>query len=108
MGLPGYWFRTTVRRRWRGYLGVVLLLGITGGLSLFAFAGARRTQSSYPRFGRSVHASTMAVDTGPSDPTLLARIAHFPQVERSQTYVAFAVATLVHGKPDFGQDFEAL
>jgi hypothetical protein len=108
MGLPGYWFRTTLPRRWRGYLGVVLLLGITGGLSLFALAGARRTQSSYPRFARAVHASTMAVDTGPYDPALLARIGHFPQVERAQTYVAFAVTRLVNNKPDFAQDFESL
>lgn len=97
-----------MRRRWHGYLGLVLLLGITGGLSLFALAGARRTQSSYPRYLESVNASTMAVDTGQYEQETLDTIAAFPQVAQSQTYVAPLVAHLSHGKPIFREDFEAL
>lgn len=108
MALARYWFRSTLRVRWRGYIGVALLLGVMGGLSLFALAGARRTQSSYPRFLRSVHASTMAVDTGQYDATTSARIAQLPHVVQSQLYVAPAVAVLQHDRPDFSQDFEAL
>ncbi len=103
-----YWFRSTFRSRWRGYLGIVVLLGITGGLSLFAFAGARRTQSAYPRFLRAAHASTMAVDTGQYDPKNVATISSFPEVKRSSVYVAPPVAHIVRGKPAFSENFEAL
>ena len=34
MALARYWFVSTLRRRWHGYVGLGLLLGITGGLSL--------------------------------------------------------------------------
>ena len=108
MALPLYWFRATLRRRRLGYVGLVVLLGITGGLSLFALAGARRTQSSYPRFLKAANASTMAVDTGQYDQETLDTIAAFPQVARSQTYVAPLVAHLANGKPIFREDFEAL
>jgi len=107
--LSRYWFATTFRRKWRGYLGTVVLLGIMGGLSLFALAGARRTQSAYPRYLRSVHASTMAVDTGQYDQSTLDVIAGFPEVQKSQTYVAPIVAHLsASGKPIFRENFEGL
>ena len=106
--LPRFWFRTTFRHRWRAYVGLVLLLGITGGLSLFALAGARRTQSTYHRYLKAVNASTMAVDTGQYDQSTLETIAAFPEVRKSQTYVAPLVAHLDHGKPIFQENFEAL
>ena len=108
MALARYWFRSTLRVRWRGYVGVAVLLGVMGGLSLFALAGARRTQSAYPRFMRSVDASTMAVDTGQYSAATTARVAAFPHVVQSQVYVAPVVAVLEHDQPDFSQDFEAL
>ncbi len=58
----------------------MLLLGITGGLSFFALAGARRTQSAYPRFLRD----GARVDDGgrhrPVRPATVETIASFPQV----------------------------
>ena len=48
--VAGYRFRATFARRWGGYLTVVLLVGLLGGLAMGAVAGARRTQSSYPAF----------------------------------------------------------
>ena len=106
--LPRFWFRTTYRHRWRAYVGLVLLLGITGGISLFALAGARRTQSTYHRYLKAVHASTMAVDTGQYNRSTLDTIATFPEVRQSQTYVAPLVAHLAGGTPIFEEDFEAL
>lgn len=108
VAFSSYWYRATFRNRWRGYLGVVLLLGITGGLSLFALAGARRTQSAYPRFLRDGHASTMAVDTGEYDAKTVATISSFPEVRKSSVYVAPVVGRLLHGKPVFAESFEAL
>ena len=108
MHLASFWFRTTFARRWSTYVGTILLIGIIGGLSLFAFAGARRTQSAYPRFLRAVDASTMTVDTGGYDPDLIDAIANLPQVERSGAYLAPLVGVIGKGKLDISQDFEAL
>jgi hypothetical protein len=75
------WSRASLRRRWRALAGIALLLGLVGGLSLFAVAGARRTQSAYPRFLRSTNPSTMAVDVGglgPEGYETLDAIAHHP------------------------------
>ena len=108
MKLARYWFGTTFRRKWRSYLGLIVVLGIMGGLSLFVLAGARRTQSAYHRYITSVNASTMAVDTGQYKQSTIDRIAGFPEVRQSQTYVAPLVAHLAHGQPIFSEDFEAL
>jgi len=107
MGVVDYWTRMTLRERWRSYAGVVLLLGLTGGLSLFAIAGARRTQSSYPRFLRSANASTLALTYGGlNDRKTNLAIAALPDVRQSRTYVSFNAVTLVRGKPDFSLDPE--
>jgi hypothetical protein len=45
-----YWARTELRRRWRAWLAIGLLVGIGGGLAMGSIAGARRTDSAYPRF----------------------------------------------------------
>ena len=39
-----------LRARWRGWAVLVLLVGVAGGAVLTAAAGARRTDSAYPRF----------------------------------------------------------
>jgi hypothetical protein len=97
-----------LRRNRRELLAIVALLGLLGGVSMFALAGARRTQSAYPRFLRNAHASTMAVDYGQYDPAIDAAIAARPEVASSATYVAFTTGPLVDGRPDFSQDFETL
>jgi hypothetical protein len=58
-----YRYRATLARQLTGYLTVVLLIGLIGGIGMAAVAGARRTQSSYPQFLASTNASdlTMAV-----------------------------------------------
>jgi len=43
-----YHFRATFHRRWSGYLAVILLVGLVGGVAMGAVAGARRTQSALP------------------------------------------------------------
>ena len=108
MALTRYWAGMTLRRKRRELLGVVILLGLLGGLALFATAGARRTQSSYPRFLRASHASTMAVDPGQYDPKADAAIAHFPEVARSSSYVAFNTGPMLGDRPDLEKDFETL
>lgn len=106
--LADYHFRATFRQRWLRYVGMAVLLGVLAGVSMLAVAGARRTQSAYPRFLRSVNASTMAVDTGPYDAEFDATVSGFPEVEKSTSYIAFFVSPLVDGRPDRSVRFEAL
>jgi hypothetical protein len=42
--------RSELRARWRPWLGLALLLGLAGGAATAAAAGARRTDTAYPRF----------------------------------------------------------
>ena len=108
MGFVGCWSALSLRRNRRELVVIVALVAVLGGASLFALAGARRTQSSYPRFLRAAHASTMAIDPGPYDAGVNAAIAARPEVLSSATYVAFQTGALVDGRPDFAQDFETL
>jgi len=108
VGLLRYWCAIILRRNRRELVGIVVLLGVLGGVALFALAGARRTQSSYPRFLRAAHASTMAIDPGQYDPAVDRAIATRPEVLESTTYVAFNTGPMVNDQPDFSQDFETL
>ena len=50
----------TVRRAWLGWLGVVVLVGLLGGVAMASVAAARRTQSSYPTFLASTNPSNLS------------------------------------------------
>jgi ABC-type lipoprotein release transport system permease subunit len=43
-------FRSELRRRWRSWLILVVLIAVVGGLALAAVAAGRRTASAFPRF----------------------------------------------------------
>ena len=59
--VASYRFRATFARRRAGLLAIVVLIGLTGGIALGSLAGARRTQSSYPRFLASTNPSDLTV-----------------------------------------------
>jgi ABC-type antimicrobial peptide transport system permease subunit len=48
--------RNELRRRWRGLVSLALIAGIGGGAAIAAVAGARRTESAYPRFLKATNA----------------------------------------------------
>ncbi len=50
MGAVWLVFRAELRRRWRSWLILVVLVGVVGGLALAAMAAGRRTSSAFPRF----------------------------------------------------------
>ncbi len=82
----------TFRNRWPAYLTVVLLVGLLGGLSMGAIAGARRTESSFPKYLASTHPSDLLVlrndsetDANTGDPAFLRRLAHLPHVARVES-----------------------
>ena len=102
-----YRFRVTVGRRWGGYLALILLVGLVGGVAMGSIAAARRTQSSFPTFLESVHPAELQGPLsyyqpggGPAgagyDPSLIRTIARQPHV--SQVEVAVGLNTLLLGR----------
>src|SRR5690349_24556617 len=85
--------RADLSRLWRPMLGLALLLGLIGGVVLTAAAGARRTDTAYPRLLRWSHAASVQVV--PSCPGLggfYHGLAHLPQVASIWTGVVYALA----------------
>jgi ABC-type lipoprotein release transport system permease subunit len=96
-----YRFRTTIGRRWAGYVSVVLLIGMIGGLSMASIAGARRTQSSFTEFLASTNPSDLVALTGlyqpaPTgyDPGLIKKIAQLPYVTRVESEAGYEAAVV--------------
>jgi hypothetical protein len=54
-----YRTRATVARAWAGWLGVVVLVGLLGGVAMAGVAAGRRTQGSYPTFLASTNPSDL-------------------------------------------------
>ncbi|MGO9857605.1 MAG: hypothetical protein ACLPYY_21515 [Acidimicrobiales bacterium] len=63
-GLARYRFRTVLAQRWTGYLTVVVLVGLLGGVALGSMAAARRTQAAFPDFLASTNPSNLTLVTG--------------------------------------------
>src|SRR6266436_6167090 len=61
MGAVWMRLRAELRQQWRGWLALAVLLGLIGGIALMAAAGARRTDTAYPRFLRASHAADLLV-----------------------------------------------
>ncbi len=65
-----YRFVATFRVRWTGYLTIVLLVGLLGGLAIGSIAGARRTQSSFATLMSRANSSQLFGLTGVYNPTI--------------------------------------
>jgi len=67
--------RSNMRRRLRAWLSLSLLVVLAGGATIALAAGARRTETAYPRFLRSQRAADVQVFlTGDPDPADVARL----------------------------------
>jgi hypothetical protein len=96
-----YRLRATFGRRWGGYLTLVLLIGLVGGIAMASIAAARRTQSSFPAFLASTKPSDLVISVsdqaGTSDAVAAGfstQIAHLPAVTQVRRFVHLNAAQL--------------
>jgi hypothetical protein len=90
-GCAAYRFRATLDSRWVGYLTIVALVGLLGGVAMGSLA-ARRTQSAFPTYLASTNPSNLALETGgwqPGQPNSAGAslagaqlVSHLPRVTR--------------------------
>ena len=98
MRVAWYRFQATFTRRWGGYLSVLLLIGLIGGLGIASIAGARRTESSFHELLASTNPSDLVVLTGlfhpdPTgyDPRLVAKIARLAHVKKVESEAGYEI-----------------
>src|SRR5438105_2688472 len=79
--------RSELRSRLAALLSLGLIVGVIGGVVLAAAAGARRTESAYPRLLQAEHAMDYVIDANGRHARAVARLArrveHLPQVKDS-------------------------
>src|SRR6202167_476001 len=106
--VAGYRLRATFARRLGGYLSLILLVGLVGGLSMGALAAARRTQSSFATYLASTNPSELGISVfggvgngGGSAPSYSASavkaIAHLAGVRHVEAAIPIAAAPLAPG-----------
>src|SRR5271169_3572284 len=81
-----YHFRATIHQRWPGYLSIILLIGLVGGVAMVSIAGARRSQSTFGAYLAATRTSNLQFQTsGVQDQfgitTLSGKLARLPHVE---------------------------
>src|SRR5205807_9306004 len=75
--------RAELRGRWTSSVIIVLLIGLAGGVALTAAAGARRTDTAYPRFLNATNSEDFLVSAFRSGTALYADVGRLPQVAAS-------------------------
>ena len=97
--MASVWFAlgAGMRRRWRALVSLALLLGLAGGVVLTAAAGARRTDTAYPRLLTWADASQVTVLLGGLDPAYFAALNQLPQVAAVATGMQYNIALPVPG-----------
>jgi ABC-type antimicrobial peptide transport system permease subunit len=94
--------RADVRLRWRALAILALLLGLVGGVVLTAAAGARRTDTAYPRLLQWANAAQVDIIPYSANPVpaYFAAVARLPQVAGVSTAIQYDMALPVqHGVP---------
>ena len=88
--------RAEMRRRWWGTTAVALLIAVAGAAVLGALAGARRTDSAYPRLLAAEHVGDVAVGTQGIGHVSLPAIRRLPHVEWAEARKLFILASRAH------------
>ena len=85
---------TGLRNRWRGWLGLALIIGLFAGAVEAAAAAARRTDSAYPQLVAWSRAPDVLIYSQPSEPTFAdlapAALMRLPQVTAGAALATFA------------------
>lgn len=87
-----YRFRATLHDRWGGYLTIVLLVGLLGGIAMGTIAAARRTQSSYPTLMAQSNNSDLYGLSGIYNPDIGQTIGYNPALERTISRLRYVTA----------------
>ena len=91
-------FRATLGQRWAGYLGLVILLGLMGGVAMGAVSAGRRTHAAFPAFLASTNPSDVNIEySGPGNSysrAVTAAAAHLPHVKRVESFVVLDAGIL--------------
>ena len=90
------WVRADLRRRWRSWVVLGLLAGVSVGLACAGIAGARRAENAVPAYARASHLPDAAIlaNDAAFDASVRARIDALPEVTRSYPFmVAFLLET---------------
>src|SRR5436305_14613886 len=86
--------RSDLHARWRAWLGLTLIMGIAGGAVIAAAAGARRTDSAYPRFLRASRAPDVVILHTSDDPSFAtispAQVNALPEVADTAPIVGYS------------------
>jgi ABC-type lipoprotein release transport system permease subunit len=105
-----YRFVTSWRRLSAGYVALLLIVGLGGGLALGSVAAARRTSSSFSAFLASTNPSDVTIEPAGGGPIDLAKdrritqaIGRFPHVRHVESYVAIGASYTIgsHTIQDF-------
>jgi FtsX-like permease family/MacB-like periplasmic core domain len=90
--------RAGLRRGWRPWLALALLLGVMGGVVLTAAAGARRTDTAYPRLLSWANASDVQIlPTNVASPGYFRALRSLPQVSAMSSVILLNFAIKIHG-----------
>jgi hypothetical protein len=94
--------RSELRSRWRSWLVLALLIGLAGGAAVAAAAGARRTETAYPRFVQAQNGYDLITGgfSGKIDPErALAKMEALPEVGQwARIDMAASAAILPSGR----------
>jgi hypothetical protein len=97
--------RSELRSRLGAVVALAVIVGVIGGVVIAAAAGARRTETAYPRLLQAEHALDVVVDVTARDPSVgrrvIGEIERLPQVaEYTRTEVAQGELQIPgHGRP---------
>ncbi len=105
------WYRTLTgwRRQREGYLTLVVLIGLVGGIALGSLAAARRTDSSFATFLANSNPSDLMIEPAGGGPgvgqpndaaRLVEAVRKYPQVKHVEAYEALNASLIVGGKAD--------
>jgi hypothetical protein len=102
MGAVWLRLRAELRHQWRTWLALAVLLGVIGGIALTAAAGARRTDTAYPRFLRQSNAANLLVTPARSGfHGYFRAVAHLPEVASADSTMFLQMSLPVRGASPF-------